>query len=53
MSKTLPTVDDSASIRRMVSFTLKQAGEEAGATGWIAKPFKPDRLPAVVKKVPG
>ncbi len=29
----------------------KQAGKEAGATGWIVKPFKPDQLLAVVKKV--
>ena len=121
MSKTIMTVDDSASIRQMVSFTLKQAGyqvleavdgkdalsklngtgvnmvltdlnmpnmdgielirnlratpsckfipivmlttesqadkkqegKSAGATGWIVKPFKPDQLLAVVKKVLG
>lgn len=29
----------------------KQEGKEAGATGWIVKPFKPDQLLAVVKKV--
>ncbi len=29
----------------------KQAGKEVGATGWIVKPFKPDQLLAVVKKV--
>lgn len=29
----------------------KQAGKAAGATGWIIKPFKPDQLLAVVKKV--
>jgi two-component system, chemotaxis family, chemotaxis protein CheY len=29
----------------------KQQGKEAGATGWIVKPFKPDQLLAVVKKV--
>ncbi len=119
MSKTILTVDDSASIRQMVSFTLKgagynvveavdgedglakvnsnnvkmiitdlnmpkldgigfikkvranpktkfipiimlttesqaekkQAGKSAGATGWIVKPFKPDQLLGVVKKV--
>lgn len=119
MSKTIMTVDDSASVRQMVSFTLKQAGydviqaidgkdalsklnsaqvkmlitdlnmpnldgiglikqvranpaykfipiimlttesqdskktegKKAGATGWIVKPFKPDQLLAVVKKV--
>lgn len=31
----------------------KQAGKEAGATGWIVKPFKPEQLLAVVKKVIG
>jgi two-component system, chemotaxis family, chemotaxis protein CheY len=31
----------------------KQKGKEAGATGWIVKPFKPDQLIAVVKKVLG
>ena len=121
MNKTIMTVDDSASIRLMVNFTLKQIGydiveasngdealrklsktkihmlitdvnmpeldgislvkkvrempeykfipilvlttesqsekrregKEAGATGWIVKPFKPDQLIAVVKKVMG
>jgi two-component system, chemotaxis family, chemotaxis protein CheY len=121
MSKTIMTVDDSASVRQMVSFTLqqagyqvleacdgkdalskldgsgvhmvltdlnmpnmdgieliravrgnptykfvpivmlttesqaekKQAGKEAGATGWIVKPFKPEQLLAVVRKVLG
>lgn len=119
MGKTILTVDDSASIRQMVTFTLKGAGYEvieavdgvdglakmgnadigmvitdlnmpnldgigfikkvranpktkflpiimlttesqagkkqegkaAGATGWIVKPFKPDQLLGVVKKV--
>lgn len=121
MSKTIMTVDDSASVRQMVSFTLsdagyqvveavdgrdaltklgsapvnmiitdlnmpnmdgielirsvrtgtscrfvpiimlttesqaekKQEGKTAGATGWIVKPFKPEQLLAVVKKVLG
>jgi two-component system, chemotaxis family, chemotaxis protein CheY len=121
MDKTIMTVDDSASIRQMVSFTLresgyqvieavdgrdalsklngtqihmlltdlnmpnmdgielirnvranssfrfipiimlttesqaekKQEGKTAGATGWIVKPFKPEQLLAVVKKVLG
>ena len=119
MSKVIMTVDDSRSVRQMVSFTLQQAGYEvleaedgsdalrklnggkvnmvitdlnmpnmngieltralradanhkfvpivllttesqeekkqqgkaAGATGWIVKPFKPEQLLAVVKKV--
>lgn len=118
MSKTIMTVDDSASVRQMVGFTLKNAGytvveavdgkdalsklkgqvdmivtdlnmpnmdgielirnvranasykfipiimltteaqaskkqegKSAGATGWIVKPFKPDQLLSVVKKV--
>ena len=121
MSKIVMTVDDSASVRQMVSFTLKEAGyqvveasdgknaleklnggvahmvltdlnmpnmdgielirnlranpsfkfipivmlttesqaekkqegKSAGATGWIVKPFKPDQLLAVVRKVLG
>ncbi|MEW6118113.1 MAG: response regulator [Nitrospirota bacterium] len=120
MGKTIMTVDDSASIRQMVTFTLKEAGYDvveavdgkdalskvngnigmvitdlnmpnldgiglirelranaackfipiimlttesqdskkqegkaAGATGWIVKPFTPDQLLAVVKKVLG
>ena len=119
MAKTILTVDDSASVRQMVTFTLKgagynvleavdgedglkkltstgvdmvitdlnmpkldgigfikkiranpaskfipvimlttesqaekkQAGKAAGATGWIVKPFKPEQLLDVVKKV--
>jgi two-component system, chemotaxis family, chemotaxis protein CheY len=31
----------------------KQEGKTAGATGWIVKPFKPDQLLNVVKKVIG
>ncbi len=31
----------------------KQEGKAAGATGWIVKPFQPDQLIAVVKKVLG
>jgi two-component system, chemotaxis family, chemotaxis protein CheY len=121
MSKRILTADDSASVRQMVTFTLKNAGYEvveavdgkdalsklngspihmvitdlnmpnldgiglvkgvranpaykfipvillttesqeskklegktAGATGWIVKPFKPEQLIAVVKKVLG
>ncbi len=30
---------------------LKQKGREAGATGWIVKPFSPDVLLATLKKV--
>lgn len=29
----------------------KLEGKQAGATGWIVKPFKPEQLVAVVKKV--
>lgn len=31
----------------------KQAAKEAGATGWIVKPFKPEQLLQVVRKVLG
>ena len=31
--------------------TKKTAGRAAGATGWILKPFNPDQLLAVIKKV--
>jgi two-component system chemotaxis response regulator CheY len=31
--------------------TQKQRGKSLGATGWIVKPFQPDQLVAVVKKV--
>jgi two-component system chemotaxis response regulator CheY len=31
----------------------KSAGREAGATGWLVKPFQPDGLLQVVKKVVG
>jgi len=31
----------------------KQEGKAAGATGWIVKPFSPDQLIGVVKKVIG
>ncbi len=31
----------------------KQEGKAAGATGWIIKPFNPEQLLAVVKKVLG
>ncbi len=33
--------------------TKKKEGKAAGATGWIVKPFKPEQLLAVVKKVIG
>jgi two-component system chemotaxis response regulator CheY len=32
---------------------MKSKGRAAGATGWIVKPFDPERLLAVVKKVIG
>jgi len=33
--------------------TKKQEGKSAGATGWIVKPFKPEQLLAVIRKVLG
>lgn len=30
---------------------MKQKGKAVGATGWIVKPFKPEQLLAVIKKV--
>ena len=32
---------------------MKQQGRAAGATGWIVKPFNPDRLIEVIRKVTG
>ncbi len=29
----------------------KQAGRQAGATGWIVKPFNPEKLISVIQKV--
>lgn len=31
----------------------KAAGREAGATGWIVKPFNPEKLLSVLKRVAG
>jgi two-component system chemotaxis response regulator CheY len=31
--------------------SMKQKGKEAGATGWIVKPFSPEKLMDVVNKV--
>jgi two-component system chemotaxis response regulator CheY len=31
----------------------KQEGREAGATGWVVKPFSPDRLLATIAKIVG
>lgn len=33
--------------------TKKQEGKSAGATGWIVKPFNPEKLVQVVSKVAG
>ncbi len=33
--------------------SMKQKGRQAGATGWLVKPFNKDKLVAVVKKVLG
>lgn len=30
---------------------MKQAGREAGATGWLVKPFNPHRLIEIIQKV--
>lgn len=32
---------------------LKRQAKEAGATGWIVKPFQQDQLLAIIKKVTG
>jgi two-component system, chemotaxis family, chemotaxis protein CheY len=31
----------------------KQEGRAAGATGWVVKPFSPDRLLATIAKIVG
>ncbi len=33
--------------------SMKEKGREAGATGWIVKPFKPEQLLKIVNKVLG
>ena len=33
------------------SDAMKQAGRSAGATGWLVKPFDPNRLIEVIRKV--
>jgi two-component system chemotaxis response regulator CheY len=35
------------------SVQMKEAGKDAGANGWLVKPFDPDRLIAVVQTVLG
>jgi two-component system chemotaxis response regulator CheY len=35
------------------SDAMKSAGKAAGATGWLVKPFDPQKLLEVVKKVIG
>jgi two-component system, chemotaxis family, chemotaxis protein CheY len=35
------------------SVEMKKLGRAAGATGWLVKPFDPEKLLAVVKKVLG
>ena len=35
----------------LTDLNMKQQGKAAGATGWIVKPFTPDQLLAVAKKV--
>lgn len=35
------------------SDAMKSAGREAGATGWLVKPFEPTKLLEVVKRVIG
>ena len=32
---------------------LKAQAKQAGATGWMVKPFKPDQLLAIMRKVAG
>lgn len=31
--------------------SMKMEGKKAGATGWLVKPFKPEQLQGIVKKV--
>ena len=32
---------------------MKMQGKQAGATGWIVKPFNPDQLLSTIKRVLG
>jgi two-component system chemotaxis response regulator CheY len=54
--RTLRNIPDYKFIPMLVLTTeagqdVKQRGREAGATGWIVKPFSPDVLLATLKKV--
>ena len=48
----MPNLDGIGLIKGIRAQAGKKAeGKSAGATGWIVKPFTPDQLLAVVKKV--
>jgi two-component system chemotaxis response regulator CheY len=54
--RTLRALEDFKFIPMLVLTTeagpeMKQRGRDAGATGWIVKPFSPDVLLATLKKV--
>jgi two-component system, chemotaxis family, chemotaxis protein CheY len=42
---------DGIGLTRKLRDQMKQAGRTAGATGWLVKPFDPNRLIEVIQKV--
>jgi two-component system chemotaxis response regulator CheY len=53
--RTLPTYRDTPIMMLTTesSAEMKQKGREAGATGWMVKPFDPDKLVRMLKSIMG